>query len=377
MFSLFIIISCSQKVKIQGDNHLIKIDLQKCQINELSNLCSKIELIPLETSTESILGKVSKICESTECYYLLDSKQDILFKFRKDGQFVCSTKKNQGKGPGEYTSLTDFEINPFTGNIEILDARNLKMQTLNSDFIFKRSMSLDRELLPLSLFKIINKDIYVFPQKNTNGKDVLVFYSVERNRIIKEIELPETGSDLLMTAGNPFYTFNGQINYITKNSSNVLYCIDTTTLNVNESLKIDFGQNNISIDKLPKNKTQNSFRSFIEGNGMKYAYLYNISENDKYYIVHFNFQKKFFISKYHKATHKVFTFFSEYGATGQLAPPNLVSNNQLIYLSEPMYLKHYVLEDLMDESSKMLLSRVKENDNPVFIKYTLKNNTTK
>lgn len=90
--------------------------------DSLSNSLKITELknIPLETRRECLIGRINKILVLDNKIYILDSSiANSILVFSLEGKFIYKICKT-GKGPGEYLSLTDFDVDNF-GNIFVQD----------------------------------------------------------------------------------------------------------------------------------------------------------------------------------------------------------------------------------------------------------------
>ncbi len=88
----------------------------------LSEVADQIKYIPLETKEECIIDQIGKIVTSGEFLFVATKVQ--LFQFTLGGKFV-KTFGSKGKGPGEYTEVTDFSVGSHEGKVSIYD-RELK-----------------------------------------------------------------------------------------------------------------------------------------------------------------------------------------------------------------------------------------------------------
>lgn len=109
---------CSKKKQV-NDSIFVNLDLPEKV--SLFDYFRSIELIPLETSNDVLLVGVKKMLIHQDNYYILDPKQSIIFVFDKFGRFK-SKIDNKGQGKGEYSMIQDFTINPFSSNLEVLEA---------------------------------------------------------------------------------------------------------------------------------------------------------------------------------------------------------------------------------------------------------------
>ena len=109
IYSLLIILPSCKEEK-QSDNCLIQnFDLKGEVVESIDQLFGKKgKYTTLETTDESLVGKIGKIAKRKEYFFILSEDKEIL-QFSEDGKFVSSLNK-RGAGPDEYTMITDFNI---------------------------------------------------------------------------------------------------------------------------------------------------------------------------------------------------------------------------------------------------------------------------
>lgn len=108
---------CTPKSQ-NGDT--IFVDLDKPEKASLFDYFRSIELIPLETSSDVLVNGFSRIIVHQDYYYALDKPLCQIFVFDKTGKFLFKIG-TKGQGAGEYAFIEDFNINPFSENLEILE----------------------------------------------------------------------------------------------------------------------------------------------------------------------------------------------------------------------------------------------------------------
>lgn len=77
-----------------------------------SSFVDTIEIIPLETTDENMIGEITRIIFSDEKYYVRSTngmQNGKLFVFDETGKFIGRIGKN-GNGPGEFVDFNDFAI---------------------------------------------------------------------------------------------------------------------------------------------------------------------------------------------------------------------------------------------------------------------------
>lgn len=143
----------------QSDN-TISVDLDHPEKASLFDYFSSIELIPLETSSDALVQALTKVVEHDDKYYALDKPQCLIFVFDKAGKFLYKIG-TKGQGAGEYAFISDFNINPFSGNLEILEPYGrIHVYSLLGDFIETKRISYPEFKVAHSLAALDN-DIYV------------------------------------------------------------------------------------------------------------------------------------------------------------------------------------------------------------------------
>jgi len=129
LICLMLIVSCERnKTSFSIDDYLHVIDLNKTEPVELklSELFANVTPIVLETTQQSLIGKIDKVVVTSEYIIVLDlSIADALFLFTKDGTFLHKFGR-VGNGPGEYVSVWDFCYDT-TGTVYMLDAQSSRI----------------------------------------------------------------------------------------------------------------------------------------------------------------------------------------------------------------------------------------------------------
>ncbi len=103
-----------------SDVVIVKIDELNKQVP--SEAFTDVELIPLQTTTQSLVGQIKQISIKNEHIYICDVNQNIVV-FGLDGAFAF--KLSPGRGHGEYSSLTHCYVT--TDNILVYDYLQSKM----------------------------------------------------------------------------------------------------------------------------------------------------------------------------------------------------------------------------------------------------------
>ena len=135
-------LSCGKNKTYKNfSNATFNIEVKECDINntrKLSDLVESIKYIPLETTEDCLIGKVSKIKYYEGKFYIYDKTTRTVFLYNEEGKFLFKYSAF-GKGPFEYIKLNDMDIDS-EGNCYLLETRKI--------------IKLDKQLNPLKEIKL-------------------------------------------------------------------------------------------------------------------------------------------------------------------------------------------------------------------------------
>ncbi|MGS2741687.1 6-bladed beta-propeller [Sinomicrobium sp. M5D2P17] len=123
---LLILCSCkngnktAKNIEFIEDYNSYIIDVSKTKNHK--NFRKKIEeitFIPLETNDVSLLAEVTEVTLYKNKFYVLDKRYSSLKVFNKLGKYINSIGA-LGHGPGEFTTLWDFELDPESEKLLLL-----------------------------------------------------------------------------------------------------------------------------------------------------------------------------------------------------------------------------------------------------------------
>lgn len=160
IFCMLLITSCNQRTA-KHDNATCRIDLKKVDFPSFYDYFSKIEITPLESSKESLIKDVTEYTYHAGKLYIFDRNQKKIFVFDNEGKLFNIINK-RGNGPGEYSDLSDFRFNSFTGDLELLSPMGgvFRYDSLGQDF--KGNISLPLNVSATHRFIALNKNTYLF-----------------------------------------------------------------------------------------------------------------------------------------------------------------------------------------------------------------------
>jgi hypothetical protein len=130
---LFLVGFTGCKKTQQQDKQVLSLNPREAvQSQPLSTFVESISYIPLETSNESLMVRVSEIIIKDTYIYAVDSEQKMVFIFDKNGKFVSKLAR-RGEGPDEYLSMQQVLVDDAETFITVFDYRGDNSRTISYD----------------------------------------------------------------------------------------------------------------------------------------------------------------------------------------------------------------------------------------------------
>lgn len=96
-------------------------------------LRTSIRYLALETKEECLIGDIDKLESDDSFIFIFDKENDQVFRFsQKDGSFLNKFGQ-KGRGPGEYTHVTNMTLNRTKKEVCLLDIYGYKLLYFNYD----------------------------------------------------------------------------------------------------------------------------------------------------------------------------------------------------------------------------------------------------
>ena len=113
LFLMALQLSCATAPD-KEDLHYVRIPIEyrKASSIKLSEFVESVDLIPLETTEDNLIGEVGRIVFIDNNYYIksTNGRQNAkIFVFDANGRYQFKID-HRGVGPGEYVEMTDFQI---------------------------------------------------------------------------------------------------------------------------------------------------------------------------------------------------------------------------------------------------------------------------
>lgn len=275
-----------------------------------SLLVDSITYIPLETSNESLLGKIEAIYEWDNRFYIWDRQSDAIFIFSKHGKFIEKIVK-KGRGADEYVQLNIFYMNPQNGGIYIhCDvSQSILHYNYNEEFV---------ERIPCKFvttgLTILGQDTLVlyagkFPNEiafQASYPDQYRYVMMKDNRIIKK-DLPGRYSGALSNAlgrNKHFFDFSDTTSFI-ESLGNEIYRVGQDG-SLTLRYYIDFGEYTFPLTFDTPDDQIAEILEIKQKDRNKWCRMDGIIETDDYLLVRYSFQGYGYKAIYSKQTRKTY-----------------------------------------------------------------------
>ena len=358
----------------------ITADLDHPQNVSLFDYFSHIEMIPLETRDDVLIGRLTKVIYHQNIYYTFCQQQFIVQAFDETGKFIRQIGK-RGKGPGEYGITYDFIINPFTGNIDILGALSGQIYSydLSGNHVktSNRINESDPELHAVSKLLALNDNMYIIYSGGiTMSIYKIIYYDVKENQIIKKAYIHKDVA-YYMINWNCFYEYYGKW-YFSFNFDNDIYLLGSKALE--NAYTWDFGRHNYKVENFVITEEMHRDANKRDAIYTRFPYwLDQQGQNNRYVIA----QIRKYDDEYSKYGNLIFDkktqeckYIERLGFAESVGfRPHVVTNEYVLSYCNYEDLDEYLNAEILDEeNSKKLeiLKGAKIEQNPVIIKYYFK-----
>lgn len=372
LFVSFLVLfgSCTHSNKASMKNDEV-VNLDKENSVSLYDMFSKVEIIPMETTDETVMGyPPKKMLVNDGQFYFLAQKAQVICQFDENGRFVKKINYHSS-GPQEYSDISDFRFNHFSGDLEILCAWGYINVYDPSGCTFKKRISFDKkDINVVHNFIELSPDRYLlFPAARKGNK--MVWYDVAEDRAVAEdYNLPEFlfFNTPYSHTFSPFYMFNDTVHFVQAYNGEV-YVADKDG-GLKPKYDFDFGEYNFDISTLKEESVEYYVRH-SHSIGARYANRFiAYGENSRYYISRFAFRRSLYHLVMNKRDGSVMTF--QRLKEKCLCFPVCMDETALYFFASPQELQVAINPEILSDEERKKFDSVLPDDNPVVIKYTFK-----
>lgn len=362
LIAIFFFIRCSSEQKNLNIEQ-IKISLENEKDISIFDICSGIELVPLETS-DSILLSIIYVQPYLGNFVVRQNNPQQVSWFDSTGHFKFKIN-SLGRGDKEYASLSNITINPCNQSFYLLESLDyLNQYDLKGNF--QKKISLDSVKNILNSVTALNQDTVLL----ISGCDKLTysFFSLKNRRILNQCQ----DSMVLIGGTSPIFSDDRNIFHYTW-YDNIVYSVQGTSFV--PAFSFDFGKYNN--DRREFSTTTTSMNDEQLENYMKrFNIIINkISSNDHYIYIQLidNTQKEPKLKRvwYNKKTKEYFVFEKFKESVNWNFFDNLIDGYFISSINAAN--KEELLDiNLLDERNKKIYLNVNLDDNPIIVKFKLR-----
>lgn len=383
---MILLFACNTKTEINNDLEIIPVDMAQDVAQNMTEVIEKVELVPLETNPDCLLNGYNKLtyCEELDMYILLDKKL-VVSLFSGNGRFISNSKLKQGEGPEEYTRGIDVLYSPFSKSIEILTPYGV-IYRYDTSFRFKEKISLDRNNIVFSRFMCLGTNRYLMIPVIRSNKDIALFFCDYTHKTVSDPISCEDGYIAAIAMNYDFCFFVKDRLFLSPLYLDYnFYEIGVEPQTLTPVVRLDFGDKEVQ-----KNKMEDMFGKLSDKSEGKDDVVsnYKVQDdtkkhllksdyplplikclNDKYLYLHMLHNNKRSNFIYNRQTRKSFLQTSD--SSFELFCWGMY-DNVLVALLNPYELEKYIDRKCMTEEELRKMSEIKEDDNPIIVKYYLK-----
>lgn len=344
---------------------IIKVDLERRDKVSTDSLFSDIQVIPLETTPESLIRNITQIKYFENRYYIHDYSRSQIFVFGKEGDFQFALDE-KGNAPGQYLNLSDFDIDPVRRRIITLCPVSGTLFSYDLEGRFIEKQKLPDIMGAYNSFQLQNKDTIAFFTYDYENR--LKFYSLSKDKLFNEC-FPEKKKDIFCRGVFPFPEA------LRRALTNIVYSLSNATLT--ELYRWDFGilNNNIEELEFPSGMNRQKQIQFIEDAYSSESLNYVIDfqgQNSRYRYAMIVRKNKYIHLFYNRKEQDLLQF--ELTQEGLQLYPIYFGEDFMICTSEGgLPLEKIFPEQLRSEEQQRIIQSHSEDDNPILVKYVFKN----
>ena len=351
----------------------------------LSELSSEIKYLKLETKPECMLDFIRKVLVDNDLVFILSHTNPAghLFIFSNTGKFIRQVG-NQGRGPGEYSSVSDFTLDRDSKKIYFIDSMG-KLFVFDYSGKCLKTEKIGSKPTDITYF---NKHLYLLQCWPT--------YFLNNGFAISIKDLEQKTPDLKLI-NRKYIKFNKQIQdvmyvhnfWFSGNNQNSISLIESkfdTLYHISTDGKIEAKY----IFDL-KNKTPRDlfFVQEYDDALTKYSSYSLINETDNYIILRVLHRSQFYLYFFNKNTGKLLkqntnmlkqNIYNDYDGGLPFTPRGLVDKNVIFAIQSPSKIKEKLEnpDKLMVKNTsaytyiKDLTKDAEITDNPILVFVTLR-----
>jgi hypothetical protein len=382
--TVFLFVSCRKENKsefIKSDNlETINLDISSLKVlgekGNFDDYFDSYSLIPLETTTSSIISKISRIYFCKGKIFILDKKTNQIFIFNKNGKFFKKIN-SKGKGPNEYVGLRDFTINEDTNEIIVYSYFPKKILVYNFEGQFVKQFNQKKEEKEYRNIAYDGKKYLFLLDKVEEGEPFLIEKSLnlETENTFLNAEIKDKIFDIV-SFGVPNIIKSNSGLYTSFVYSDTIYKYNKSS-GFEAKYYIDFGAQKTPLQEYKKQK--HDFFSNLDNN-RKYGFgITDFRETKNFVIFKYHGYKMIIYSKKDKKANKISSFYKDYISFSNYKAHDDNDDNIISIVDAELFSSKMNFFDKNEDKWNQVPDKIKEifkntsaTDNPLLLVYKFK-----
>lgn len=377
LFCFGALTSCTKKQNAKEPQNLY-IDISEIEdvYDISSDIVADVELVKLQTDSGCIIGRVEELIVEGRYYYVYDKTSNAIHKFSDMGKHI-STLKKVGEGADEYVEISTLCV--LNEDIWICDNMRKQILCYNKNLEMVKKICLKHHSFWAENMIVDANKIYL--TNNWIGVDdpsyQLLIYDINNNTIKKQMPFAPLKNVVLRGIKNQMSLNNNQA-LVTFSYNDKIYQLDNDEF----FPKYQFVFSERYSDA-PLSMLENSTKSNVE----TIRGINNLYQTNNSIILHFSMHKRPVYAFFNKEDYscRIFKDFkvSEMG-NYYLVGLTFLPNGIISLFNDAGQFKNYFEENILKSNfkNKVLkdklindISSIKNDDNPVFLKFTFNENS--
>lgn len=367
---------------------MIPVDIHNVS-HDASSFIEKIEIVPLETTDASLVGSFRKtMYDKNMDIYAILNKNQVVSTFSGNGSFIATSKDIKGEGPQEYNMVINMQFNPSSGGLDLLNPYGI-IYTYSPMFKFISKKNVKSNFF-IDASMALNSDEYIFtyPAIWTNQEVGFVNLRINQTDVTNYSGTISSGNTMDKEC---FYKNGDNFYFVPKGINYYFYQIDQTEKKLIPIIYLDFGDSEIREEDLPgcavgentgveKTKSDDKRDKLLKGIQERSRFIRDEGLvvplikffNDDYIYVYFARGREGYGGHYIYNRKKKQGFLVNEDKPFIMQPCFGIVDNVLMAICDAYYVPKLVDTHLMSSKEICKMKQLKEEDNPVILKYYLR-----
>lgn len=305
-FTCICLFSACKDKQTKSVEENLQIDIESRKTMALDAVFDRIEIIPMETNENSLIGSLDYVRFVDDTYFMFVDRSMNIILFDRNGRYISNSSKVNGPGPEEYYTLIDLAYNSSLDCIEVLTS-SMSIMRFDTAFNFiekfpiaESNVRIFNNFFPIdSVNYLLKPSVSVEEEKNN-----VYVYNIKTNKFDKKFQFEEPVAGIHQN-NNPIRFSDGTFFFLPQGIVASGYRFETVKSSFSKLFTVNFVGHRIDVND-PKLKVDHEK---VNGHVEVYDYLvahkdyalpFNTLFNNRYIATRIKYQKEFFYHVYNR-----------------------------------------------------------------------------